>query len=514
MKFQSHRLQNIIYPYLNYLVLIFSNSHSSKSKIQREMGFKNEDFQPFPNSDYQQFQRSPDDSFDKFTDQANSTMKWGIAESFVLGVVTIVAITAIVYAIIDCLKKAGSAIPGYARIANIDIDHKVSNQQSSVDHMAITMEQESQNPQIQFPTIERFLSNMAREKPVRFSPQQIEEFTNNCSDILGSGSYGVVFKGVLPNGVPVAVKVLTNRSSNKQLEEQFMAEVSTIGRTYHANLVKLYGFCFDSSVMALVYEYLENGSLNKFLFDENQEIKWEKLNEIAIGTAKGLAYLHEDCEHSIIHYDIKPENILLDDKLNPKVADFGLAKLCNKRENSKIALSGGRGTLGYSAPEVWEWNHPTTHKCDVYSFGIVLFEIIGRRRQFDANAIESRQWLPKWAWDMHKNKELDVMLSFCGIEDKHKRKAERMCNIALMCIQHSPCARPLMSDVVKMLEGSMEITHSPPNPFQYLESAGLDMISSIGSLDDSDTIASRKYFSENYHLASKNDTSEIELATY
>ncbi|XP_015583300.2 LEAF RUST 10 DISEASE-RESISTANCE LOCUS RECEPTOR-LIKE PROTEIN KINASE-like 2.4 [Ricinus communis] len=440
----------------------------------------------FPN-DYDKSQKDADDAFNKFTEQANSTMKWGVAESFVMGVVIIIAIVAIVYVIIDCLKKVGNAIPGYARIANIDID-KASKQESS-DHMTIRVEPEvpvNQDSRIQFATVERFLSKIAREKPVRFSPQQIEEITNNCSKILGSGSYGVVFAGELPNGVLAAVKVLTNHSSNKKMEEQFMAEVSTIGRTYHVNLVRLYGFCFDPSMMALVYEYMENGSLNKFLFDERRETEWEKLHQIAIGTAKGIAYLHEECEQRIVHYDIKPENILLDDNFNPKVADFGLAKLCNRRESSKVALSGGRGTLGYSAPEVWDRNHPVTHKCDVYSFGILLFEIVARRRHFDANLSESRQWLPRWAWDMYKNNELGVMLALCGIEGKDKEKAEKMCSVGFLCIQDSPDARPLMSDVVKMLEGGVEIQHPPQNPFQYLESAAQNLaLNSDSSIEDS-----------------------------
>ncbi|KDP35365.1 hypothetical protein JCGZ_10349 [Jatropha curcas] len=449
------------------------------------------------------FQQQSESDFDKFNEEANSAMKWAVAGSIILGVISTVAIVAIVYAIIDCLKKAGSAIPNYARIATSEINHTASKKKpSSIDnHISIPID--PQDSQIQFPTIERFLSNMAREKPIRFSPQQIEEFTTNCSTILGSGGYGVVFQGELPNGVPVAVKILTNHSRDKKLEEQFMAEVSTIGRTYHANLVRLYGFCFDHSMMALVYEYMDNGSLNKFLFDETREIEWEKLREIAIGTAKGTAYLHEECQQMIIHYDIKPENILLDDSLNPKVADFGLAKLCN-RESSKENLSGGRGTLGYSAPEVWYRNYPVTHKCDVYSFGIVLFEIIGRRRHFDANLNESRQWLPKWTWDMYKNHELEVMLYLCGIQGKDKDKAERMCLVALQCIQNSPDARPLMSDVVKMLEGGMEIVQLIENPF---ESGSPNIPLSFGSDGDNYT-----HVSEKSSLRPRNGM-EIELAS-
>ncbi|KAJ9162887.1 hypothetical protein P3X46_022627 [Hevea brasiliensis] len=451
------------------------------------------------------------DTFQQQSDDFDSTFKWGLAASIILSIISTIAFIAIVFAIIDCLKKATSVIPDYARLATTE---KSAKQESLGNQVAITITEQEfpviPDTQVQFATMERFLSNIAKEKPIRFSPKQIEEFTNNCSTILGSGAYGVVFKGEFPNEVPVAVKVLTNHSSNKKMEEQFMAEVGTIGRTYHANLVRLYGFCFDPSMMALVYEYMENGSLNKLLFDEMRGIEWQKLHEIAIGTAKAIAYLHEDCDQRIIHYDIKPENILLDQFLNPKVADFGLAKLCN-RESSKVALSGGRGTLGYSAPEVWHRNHPVTHKCDVYSYGIMLFEIVGRRRHFDANLSESRQWLPRWTWDMYKNNELELMLSLCGIEQKHKEKAKRMAIVALQCVQHSPDARPAMSDVVKMLEGSIEILQQPSNPFEYLESFGPNIGLLFGNDEDSSSV-SRRHISEPPYLVPRRGM-EIELAS-
>ncbi|XP_065848789.1 rust resistance kinase Lr10-like [Euphorbia lathyris] len=461
-------------------------------------------------------QSSSDSQFDDFSKQADSTMTNFLVVSVVLGVVSTIATVAIVYAIINCLKKAGGAIPEYARIANSDYNSQQSSQKKHEHHISVTPEPyfiHSQQPQ--FATVERFLSNMAREKPHRFSREDIENLTERCSTILGSGGYGVVFKGILPDGIPVAVKVLTSHNSGdtKRMEEQFMAEVSTIGRTYHANLVTLYGFCFDPTMMALVYEYMENGSLNKLLFDEHREIEWGKLHDIAVGTAKGIAYLHEGCKQTIIHYDIKPENVLLDGNLNPKVADFGLAKLCNK-ENSKVTMSGGRGTLGYSAPEIWHRNFPVTRKCDVYSYGILLFEIVGRRRHFDKKVTESRQWLPRWTWEMHKNNELEVMLALCGIEEKHKAKAYRMCIVALLCVQHSPDARPLMSDVVKMLEGSMEIPQTPQNPFRDLETIP-ENSSTMYSESDEESVMSgfERVMSEIIRHQSRHETSEIELAT-
>ena len=401
----------------------------------------------------------------------------------------VAAIVAIAYALIDCLKKAGTAIPGYARIATGDTDkasnsHLSSNDIEKAETSPLPVLRDSQ---VEHATMERFLSNMAREKPIRFSPQQLAGFTENYSTILGSGGFGVVFKGQFPNGAQVAVKVL-NGELNKQVEEQFMAEVSTMGRTYHINLVRLYGFCFDPTIRALVYECMDNGSLDRFLFSSNnQEVEWEKLHDIAVGTAKGIAYLHEECQERIIHYDIKPANVLLDKNWNPKVADFGLAKLCN-RGNSNLLLTKGRGTPGYAAPELWK-PYPVTHKCDVYSFGMLLFEIVGRRRNFDDNQNESRQWLPRWTWDMFANNELAVMVSLCGIEEKNREKAERMAMVALWCVQYSPDDRPLMSTVVKMLERSMDIT-PPPFPFEQLVSPGPTMNLHNGTHEDSDTSSS------------------------
>ncbi|KAK3029759.1 hypothetical protein RJ639_038036 [Escallonia herrerae] len=140
-------------------------------------------------------------------------------------------------------------------------------------------------------TMEGVYQDLAREKPVRFTAQQICSFTNNYSTTLGSGGFGVIYKGQFPNGVKIAVKVL-KRSLDRTAKEQFMAESGTIGRTYHINLVRLYGFSYDSLMSALVYEYLENGSLDKYLFNDTQSIEWEKQHKIAIGMAKGIAYLH------------------------------------------------------------------------------------------------------------------------------------------------------------------------------------------------------------------------------
>ncbi|GMI87334.1 hypothetical protein like AT5G24080 [Hibiscus trionum] len=314
-------------------------------------------------------------------------------------------------------------------------------------------------------TMDKFLHDMAKEKPIRFTSQQLRIATDNFTNLLGSGGFGAVYKGVFNNETTVAVKVL-NGTSDKRIEQQFMAEVGTIGRVHHFNLVRLYGFCFERNLRALVYEYMMNGSLDKFLFGEQKILLgFEKLHEIAIATAKGIAYLHEECQHRIIHYDIKPGNILLDANFFPKVADFGLAKLCN-RENTHVTMTGGRGTPGYAAPELW-MPYPVTHKCDVYSFGMLLFEIIGRRRNLDTELPESQEWFPRWVWSNIENGDLGQLMEVCKIDDKNRETTERTIKTALWCVQYRPELRPLMSMVVKMLEGAVEIP-APSNPFGHL----------------------------------------------
>ncbi|XP_022136495.1 rust resistance kinase Lr10-like isoform X2 [Momordica charantia] len=316
--------------------------------------------------------------------------------------------------------------------------------------------------------MEIFLLEIADESPVRFTAQQLRAFTSNYSTRLGSGGFGDVYKGQFPNGVEIAVKIL-KRNSEKKAEEQFMAEMRTIGRTRHRNLVRLYGFCYDEFVSALVLEYMENGSLDRFLYGKrNYEIVWEKLQEIAIGTARGIAYLHEECERRIIHYDIKPANILLDANFSPRVGDFGLANLCN-RDNTHVSLTEYRGTPGYSAPELLMFNFPVTFKCDVYSFGMVLFEIVGRRKNATVGPSGSIDWFPIQVWERFEKGELAETGSDCDVEEDGERKkaVERMCTVALWCVQDSPEDRPPMSTVAKMLEGSVEIM-PPPKPFQYM----------------------------------------------
>ncbi|OMO54487.1 hypothetical protein CCACVL1_27768 [Corchorus capsularis] len=354
-------------------------------------------------------------------------------------------------------------------------------------------------------TVERFIDLVLEEKPTRFSSQLLQIFTSNYSTKLGQGGYGAVYKGHFPNGQPLAVKVLKSHGIDKRIEGQFMAEVNTIGRTYHKNLVRLYGFCFEPNTKALVYEYMENGSLDKILFEKQHDhhsLEWDKLYEVAIGAARGLEYLHHLSPKRIIHYDIKPANVLLDSNFSPKIADFGLAKLCN-RDTTNITMSRVGGTPGYAAPEIYT-PLPLSYKCDVYSFGVMLFEIVGRRRNYDVNLGESQEWFPKQIWEKFDKGELEEVLTNCEVEEKDWEKAKTMFKVALWCVQHLPESRPSMREVVKILEGGVETEVAiPPNPFQHLMPSANNvlassMVSSSNSVTDDedqtkDTTIMRKY---------------------
>jgi hypothetical protein len=325
--------------------------------------------------------------------------------------------------------------------------------------------------------IESFLEEMATENATRFTPQELEEFTRNYSSRLGAGGFGTVYRGALPNGLAVAVKVL-HGGLDQRSGEQFMAEVGTIGRTHHINLVRLLGFCFDDAVLALVYECMDNGALDSYLFNPSRAVGLPSRRDIAVGIARGLRYLHEECQRKIIHYDIKAGNVLLDGSLTPKVADFGLARLVN-RADTHVSMSCVRGTPGYTAPEMW-MQSGITEKCDVYSFGMLLLEIVGRRRNFDEAALDvGQQWFPMVAWTKYEKGELMELAMSClgdvsGVDTADELQmqlcrelAERMCKVAFWCVQQQPEARPPMGVVVKMLEGEMDIA-PPPNPFQHL----------------------------------------------
>ncbi|KAF5197597.1 Receptor-like protein kinase [Thalictrum thalictroides] len=309
----------------------------------------------------------------------------------------------------------------------------------------------------------------------RYRYSDIKKITNSFKDTLGQGAYGRVFKGKLSdNGQLVAVKVLNESKGNG---EEFVNEVATIGRTNHVNVVSLLGFCNEGTKRALVYEYMPNGSLEKFIYNEkisstgSPTLGWEKLYEIAIGIARGLEYLHRGCNTRILHFDIKPHNILLDQDFCPKISDFGLAKLCPTRE-SIVSMVGARGTIGYIAPEVYCRNFGgVSHKSDVYSYGMMVLEMIGGRKNIDATMSNtSETYFPHWIYNhlkLYIQVEGTVSIKIEGSgETFEDEAAKKMIIVALWCIQTHPVDRPSISNVVEMLEGYLEDLHMPPNPFQ------------------------------------------------
>ncbi|XP_059063650.1 G-type lectin S-receptor-like serine/threonine-protein kinase At2g19130 [Cryptomeria japonica] len=297
-----------------------------------------------------------------------------------------------------------------------------------------------------------------------FSYKELQVATKNfkAKHKLGKGAFGVVYKGTLPDKTLVAVKKL---QGSGQAEKQFRAEISTIGNIQHVNLVMLRGFCSQGSRRLLVYEYMPNGSLSSFLSQKSaaeghKVLDWKTRFQIALGCARGLFYLHEECRDRIIHCDIKPENILLNADFCPKVADFGLAKLVG-RDFSRV-LTTTRGTRGYLAPE-WISGLPITPKADVYSYGMTLLEIISGRRNIDLEMQDSsKYYFPTWAANqIHEGNVMNLVdQRISGNADLDEDEVKRAAFVSIVCIQEDESVRPSMGEVVLMLEGKME-PHAP-----------------------------------------------------
>ncbi|GKV31260.1 hypothetical protein SLEP1_g39970 [Rubroshorea leprosula] len=312
--------------------------------------------------------------------------------------------------------------------------------------------------------------------PANFSYRDLQTCTSNFSQLLGAGGFGSVYKGSLVDGTLVAVKKLDRVLSHG--EREFTAEVNTIGSMHHMNLVQLCGYCSEGSHRLLVYEFLKNGSLDKWIFPSyhyrDRLLDWQNRFNIAIATAQGIAYFHEQCRNRIIHCDIKPENILLDENFCPKISDFGLAKLMGREHSHVVTMV--RGTRGYVAPE-WISNRPVTVKADVYSYGMLLLEIIGGRRNLDMSYDVEDFFYPGWAFKEMTNgtpkKVADPRLQG-AVEEEELARALK---VSFWCIQDEVFMRPSMGEVVKMLEGSVEIK-IPPVPHSVLElnEEGLDQV--------------------------------------
>ncbi|EOY05663.1 Receptor-like protein kinase 1, putative [Theobroma cacao] len=298
-----------------------------------------------------------------------------------------------------------------------------------------------------------------------FTFQELYRATNGFSKILGRGSSAKVYRGLLSlkgAHIEIAVKKLEKETGKSQNE--FMTELKIIGRTHHKNLVRLVGFCVENDQQLLVYELMANGPLSRSLFgEEDKRPSWFQRAEMALGIARGLLYLHEECETQIIHCDIKPQNVLLDENYTAKIADFGLSKLLNKdqtRTDTNV-----RGTMGYLAPE-WLKHAPITAKVDVFSYGVMLLEIICCRRHIEVSRVEEESevddlLLSEWIISCIVSGKLEMVVGHDADVLSDFKRFERMAMVGLWCICPDPTLRPSMKKVVQMLEGTMEVGVPP-----------------------------------------------------
>ncbi|VAH63043.1 unnamed protein product [Triticum turgidum subsp. durum] len=280
--------------------------------------------------------------------------------------------------------------------------------------------------------IESYLQKNGTVHPKRYAYAQVKRMTRSFAEKLGQGGFGAVYRGDLSDGRQIAVKMLKD-------------------------------FKTDGSKRALIYDYMPNGSLERYAFKDSSEggntLGWEKLFEIAVGIARGLEYLHRGCNTRIVHFDIKPHNILLDQNFCPKISDFGLAKLCLNKE-SVISIGGARGTIGYIAPEVYSKQFgAVSSKSDVYSYGMMVLEMVGARdKNISPNTESSSQYFPQWIYE-HLD---EYCISASEINGEITEVVRKMIVVGLWCIQFSSTDRPTMTRVVEMLEGSTTGLELPP----------------------------------------------------
>ncbi|KAK1625952.1 hypothetical protein QYE76_000267 [Lolium multiflorum] len=338
--------------------------------------------------------------------------------------------------------------------------------------------------------------------PARFTFADLEAATSGFRSQIGSGGFGSVYRGELPDRTTVAVKRMNNLGT--QGRREFLTEIAVIGNVHHVNLVKLRGFCADHSrQLMLVYEFMSRGSLDQSLFLSRSGSKktqalleWPERVGVCVGAARGLAYLHAGCDRKILHCDVKPENILLDERGGVKIADFGLAKLLSPEQSGLFTTM--RGTRGYLAPE-WLTNAPVSDKADVYSFGMVLLEIVrgaknSKLLQDDDNTAASSSavsssasseghgssgsYFPAVALEAHEEggrryaELVDARLEGRAIA----AEVARVVRVALCCLHEDASLRPAMTAVAAMLDGSMEVCEPRTEQLAYLRMYGRGIV--------------------------------------
>ncbi|GLT86261.1 hypothetical protein SLE2022_044090 [Rubroshorea leprosula] len=306
--------------------------------------------------------------------------------------------------------------------------------------------------------------------PVNYRYRDLNSATQNFSleNKLGAGGFGDVYKGVLKNGRVVAVKKLAIVQSLRA-KADFESEVRIISNVHHRNLLRLLGCCSKGAELLLVYEFMPNGSLDKFLFGEKKgSLNWKQRFDIILGTAKGLAYLHEEFHLCIIHRDIKPSNILLDHDFQPKIADFGLARLLPQDRShlsTKVA-----GTLGYTAPE-YAILGQLSEKVDAYSYGVVVLEIISGQKSSEIKSDSDNEFLLKQGWSLYENNRHEELVDeTLDRSEYHAEDVRKVIEIALLCTQATAASRPTMSEVVVLLRGKGPLNCRPTTKPIFVES--------------------------------------------
>ncbi|KAK4402773.1 protein NSP-INTERACTING kinase [Sesamum angolense] len=311
------------------------------------------------------------------------------------------------------------------------------------------------NQQIFFDVNEQYDPEVRLGHLRRYTFKELRAATDhfNAKNILGKGGFGVVYKGRLNNGTVVAVKRLKDYNAVSG-EIQFQTEVELISLAVHRNLLRLWGFCSTENERLLIYPYMSNGSVASRLKDHihgRPVLDWSRRKRIALGTARGLVYLHEQCDPKIIHRDVKAANILLDEDFEAVVGDFGLAKLLDHRDSH--VTTAVRGTVGHIAPEYLSTGQ-SSEKTDVFGFGILLLELITGQKAVDfGRGTNQKGVILDWVKKLHQEGKLNLMVDKDLKNDFDRMELEEMVQVALLCTQFNPSHRPKMSEVLRMLEG-------------------------------------------------------------
>ncbi|XP_004488031.2 cysteine-rich receptor-like protein kinase 44 [Cicer arietinum] len=369
---------------------------------------------------------------------------------FILGGIVVITILVILWIVFWKRAKRSSKL----------LEKKVTTEGEPVEAMKVVFSSTQQQPS---GSMELFSASLRSTS--YFNYHILKKATNNFfhANLLGTGGFGPVYQGKLEDGRMIVVKTLSLNKSH-QGEKEFLAEVKLITSVQHKNLVRLLGCCIDGPQRILVYEYIKNKSLDLFIYgNSDQFINWRTRFQIILGVARGLQYLHEDSHLRIVHGDIKASNILLDDKFLPRIGDFGLARFFPGDQAYHLSTQFA-GTLGYTAPE-YAIRGELSEKTDIYSFGVLLLEIISSKKNTDHTLPSDMQYLPEYAWKLYEKSSLldlvDPKLREDGFVEKDVMQTT---HVALLCLQPHAHLRPPMSEIVALLTFKIEMVTTPMRP--------------------------------------------------